>query len=358
MLRYVAWLLTLALFVSSSAMTVQANGPVLSPDPGQKLIDRGQLNKALRYYTELIEADPTSITGYRGRIETLVLMRRYAHALADFSRIVANVVPTQPAAIDEMLAEYQDRLTQKPLDIPALSGGSFVHWCYFDFDIAAQLIDRLLTVRPHSPYGIMMRGSIRTLSGSDPDGGVLDLDTAIAVDRWNPHVRFIVADAYTYGLPDACRAFWEANLAILWGLDTPRLRAILAAAFFEFGFPQLAAKELDRHIDVVTQAIVTAPPLATGDTQVLDLVPGRTVEIPIQVVAGSTLSLVTDSPSGEISDTIMVLLNSNGVPVTGNDDANGFYAAFDYEVSVGGTYTLLVTSFEAIGTGQMTISRN
>ncbi len=358
MFRYSVMLFVLALFAFPSGHAIQAAGPQASSNAGQQLIDRGQLNKAYRYYSELIEEDPSNIEGYRGRIETLVLMRQYAHALADYARIVANVLPLQPDAIAQVLADYQNRLAQKPQDVPALSGGSFVHWCSFDYDTASALIDQLLIVRPKSPYGVLLRGSIRTLSGNDTAGGINDLEAALALDKWNPHVRFVVADAYTYGVPNASRAFWEASVAILLGLDTPRLRAILAASLFEFGFPELAAKELLRHINTVTQDTVTVSPLAEGDTYTLDLVPGRTFEIPIQATAGTTLSLVTDSPSGEVSDTIMVLLNSNGIAVTGNDDANGFYAAFEYQVPVSSTYKLLVTSFEAIGTGQITISRD
>ncbi len=299
MLRYSILLcFALALHALPVERMVQANGPQSSHDPGQRLIDRGQLNKAYRYYSALIKEHPASIDGYRGRIETLVLMRQYAHALADYSRIVANVIPTQPDAISKMLSDYQDRLAQKPQDVPALSGGSFVHWCSFDFDTASEWVDRLLIVRPQSPYGLLYRGSLRTLSGSDIQAGIQDLEAAIGLDGWNPHVRFVVADAFTYGAPNATRAFWEANLAIVLGLDTPRLRAILAASYFSFGFPELAARELLKHINVVTESTMTTSPLAEGDTFTLDLVAGLTYEIPVHATAGSSLSLVTDSPSG------------------------------------------------------------
>jgi tetratricopeptide (TPR) repeat protein len=70
------------------------------------------------------------------------------------------------------------------------------------------------------------------------------------------------------------------------------------------------------------------------------------------------VSIVTSSPSGEISDSIAVLLAPDGTPVFGNDDFNGFYAGFDWTASKPGTYQLLATSFEGIGTGQLVVSRN
>ncbi len=99
-------------------------------------------------------------------------------------------------------------------------------------------------------------------------------------------------------------------------------------------------------------------PFITATNMTIDLVPGRTSSIPVSVAAGEVLSIVTSSPSGEISDSIVVLLAPDGTPVIGNDDFNGYYAGFDWKASDSGTYELLVTSFESIGNGQLVVSRN
>jgi hypothetical protein len=53
------------------------------------------------------------------------------------------------------------------------------------------------------------------------DRGVADIELALRLAPHSADVRFIAADAYTYGLPDPERAFAEASLALAWGLDIP-----------------------------------------------------------------------------------------------------------------------------------------
>jgi hypothetical protein len=171
----------------------------------------------------------------------------------------------------------------------------------------------------------------------------------------NPHVRFIVADAYTYGLPDPQRAFAEASLALDWGLDTPRIHAILATSYAAFGELEAAAAEIKRSIDLVTTELIPASPLAAGDTVSLGLVPGRVYEIPIPATAGQTISIATSSK--DFWDSIAVLLSPDGTPVVGSDDQNGYFAAFNWLAQETGTYRLRVTSFEAVSTGQLIVAR-
>ena len=74
----------------------------------------------------------------------------------------------------------------------------------------------------------------------------------------SPDVRFIVADAYTYGQPDLERAFAEAILALEWGLDTPRVHAILATAYNAFG--DLAPpRHIETHFELVTTELSRRP---------------------------------------------------------------------------------------------------
>src|SRR5262249_14801113 len=151
------------------------------------------------------------------------------------------------------------------------------------------------------------------------------------------------ADAYTYGLPDPERAFAEATLALDWGLDTPRIHAILAAAYLAAGNQTAAAIEIEEHIDLVTTQLLPAPPLGAGASLSLGLVPGRTYATPTPANAGATISITTGSR--DFYDTIMVLLAPDGTPVVGSDDAHFYFAAFEYVAPVSGNYRLLVTSF-------------
>jgi len=105
----------------------------------------------------------------------------------------------------------------------------------------------------------------------------------------------------------------------------------------------------------VTTELLTASPLAAGGSLALDLVPGRTWEIPIPASAGETISIATSSP--DFWDTIVVLLAPDGTPVVGSDDAKAYFAAFDWAAQTTGTYRLLATSFESINTGELRVTR-
>jgi len=338
-----------------------AAGPAKAQDPGtveqgQLLIDRGLYERAIRVFTRVIAAHPTDVEGYRGRIEAELLLGRYSDAVRDYQRVMALVLPVHPDAKDTILAGYAARLAVAPENIPALTGASAALWWFFDYAQAIHVLDQLLDVRPNDPYGNLFRGSSRLLSGATKAKGIADLERAIALDPQNPHVRFIVADAYTYGLPDPERAFDEATLALDWGLDTPRIHAILAVAYMAFGDPMAAAAEIAEHIDLVTTELLPAPPLGAGASLSLDLVPGRTYEVPVPATAGEAISITTSSR--DFYDTIMVLLAPDGMPVVGSDDADRYFAAFDYVAPVAGTYRLQVTSFESVNTGKLVVSRD
>jgi hypothetical protein len=109
------------------------------------------------------------------------------------------------------------------------------------------------------------------------------------------------------------------------------------------------------HIQLVTTELVTTSPLPSRASMTLDLVPGRTYDIPLVVSAGETISIVTSS--NDYWDTILILLDSNGLPVLGSDDSWKYFAAFDWTAPSSGTYRMRVTFFESVITGELRVSR-
>lgn len=326
-------------------------------DQGQQLIDAGQYKAAIREFSCLIDLDPTGVEGYRGRIEAQLMLGRFADAVGDYARVNAFVLPVHPDAERTIVAGYEARLAVAPNAITALTGQSFAYWWYFDYAAALHVLDHLLEVKPTDLYGNLLRGSSRLLHGSNRTGGVADLETAIALAPTNPHVRFIVADAYTYGaLPNAQRAYDEATLALQGGLDTPRVHAILAASYFAFGNLAAAAAEIKIHFDLVTTELIPTTPLAAGSSTNLGVVPGRAYEIPIVAAAGETVSIATSSK--DFFDTIIVLLAPDGTPVVGSDDYKAYFAGFVWVAPAAGTYRLRATSFESVSTGILSVTRN
>jgi hypothetical protein len=88
----------------------------------------------------------------------------------------------------------------------------------------------------------------------------------------------------------------------------------------------------------------------------MDLVPGRTYEIPVAATAGETISIATSSR--DFWDSIAVLLAPDRSPVVGSDDDNAYFAAFDWVAPATGTYRLRVTSFESVNTGELVVTRD
>jgi hypothetical protein len=334
-----------------SALT---NGAPCSPEQGQVLLDAADYNKAIKEFTCVIELDPTGIDGYRGRIEAQLMLGLFSDALRDYTRVTAFVLPVNPGAIKGVVADYEARLAADPDDVPALTGQSFAYWYDFDYAAAIHVLNHLLDVAPNDVYGTLFRGSSRFLRGRT--GGAADLARAIELDPESPDVRYIVADAYTYGaVPDLQRAFNEATLALEGGLDTPRVRAIRAAYYVAFGDPVAAGAEIKIHLDLVTTQLVIASSLPAGGSVTLGVVPGRTVEVPITVAAGETVSVLTSSK--DYWDTILVLLAPDGTPVLGSDDYKAYFAGFVWVAPAAGTYKLRTTFFEAVNTGAILVAR-
>ena len=323
-------------------------------EQGQIYIDEARYKQAVKEFTCVIEMQPTEVEGYRGRIEAQLLLGLYSDAMRDYGRVTARVLPLHPDAASTILAGYDARLAAEPQSVSALTGASFALWWDFQYPQATQVLNQLLAERPDNVYGNLFRGSSRLLRGAT-NAGVADLEYAIALAPESPHVHWIVADAYTYGLPDPERAFVAATLALKLGLDTARVHAILGSSYLAFGNMPEAAAHIKRHFDLVTSELVSASPILPGDSLGVLLAPGRTVEILVPAVAGETIAIATSSK--DYWDSIAVLVAPDGTPVVGADDEKGYFAAFEWPAAETATYRLWVTFFEALNSGLMVVAR-
>ena len=331
-----------------------ATGESCSVQEAQALLNAAEYSKAIKAFSCLIDADPNAFEGYRGRAEAQLMLGQYADAFRDYTRITAFVLPLNPGAITQIVHQYEDRLAANPDDIHALTGQSFAYWYDFDYAAAIHVVNHLLDVSPNDIYGTLFRGSSRFLRGRT--GGATDLSRAIELDPESPDVRWIVADAYTYGaLPDPQRAFDEATFALDGGLNTPRVRAIRAASYLAFGDLAAAGAEIRIHLELVTTELLVTSALPPGSSINLDVIPGRVYEVPITVAAGETVSILTSSK--DYWDTILVLLAPDGTPVLGSDDYKSYFAGFVWVAPSSGTYRIRTTFFEAVNTGAVLLSR-
>jgi tetratricopeptide (TPR) repeat protein len=300
--------------------------------------------------------DASPVAEAREAIEASLLAGDYATALAGYTAIDARLLATHPDAYDEILGYYEDALASAPEDRRLLVGQSFALWWVSEYEAALAPLAVLLTLDPDDPYAVLFRGSTRLFVGTDVAGGTSDLTRALTLDAANPHAHFVVADAYTYALPDLALALAEAETALSQGLDTPRLQAILATAYLDMGDAQLAGQHFAQHIDLGTTELVDAQPLPPGATLTLSIVPGRTFELTLELMADVSVTVTTASPVDEV-DSILVVRGPDGEPVFGNDDFVGYDAGFMFTPTASGTYRLLITSFEGAGTGALEVSR-
>ena len=345
------------LFAPGAASSAQAAAAdKCTAEQGQSFIDAGRYKDAIREFTCVIEAHPTEVEGYRGRIEAELLLGRFSDAVRDYAGVTAFVEPVHPDAKAIILAGYDARLAVARESITALTGLSFARWWYFDYAAAIHVLHQLLALQPDDLYGNLFRGSSRFLQGVTPAKGEADIERALAIAPLSPDVHYVVADAYFYGRADYARAIAEATFALDGGLDTPRVHAILASAYLALGNLPVAAAHFEWHMELVTTELIpTSSALEAGDSMTLGLVPGRTYEIPVPAVAGETISILTGSP--DFYDTIIVLLGPDGTPVTGGDDYKIYFAGFQYDAPAAGTYRLWATSFEGVNTGDLVVSR-
>ena len=118
------------LLIAASANPARAQSGC-SAEQGQTLIDQGRYRQAIRQFTCVIDAQPTGIEGYRGRIEAQLLLRLYADAMGDYRRVTAQVIPADADAVATLLAGYAARLADDPQSVSALTGASFSRWWLF-----------------------------------------------------------------------------------------------------------------------------------------------------------------------------------------------------------------------------------
>ena len=343
------------LFAPSGALG--ASQPNCTAVQGQAFIDAGQLTQAIHEFTCVINAAPTEVDGYRGRAEALLLLGRYSDAYHDYNTgITALAVPAHPDAFTTIYDGYATRLSDDPDSVAALTGASFARWVNFDYPQAIQVLNRLLQVEPDDPYGTLFRGSVACSTarprprGSSSLTGRSNLRPTARTSATSSRTRTRTASR----IPRVPLA--EATLALNWGLDTPRVHAILAASYNAFGDVLAAAEHIQEHLEVVTSELVTTTPLVAGGSLTLDLVPGRTFAIPIMATAGETIAVSTASP--DFWDSIAVLLSPGGAPVVGSDDDNAYHVAIDWEAEQTGVYVLRVTSFESVSTGELFVERS
>jgi tetratricopeptide (TPR) repeat protein len=323
---------------------------------GQRAFADEEYIAAVDAFSCAIAADPQFVPAYREQVVAYLFAGQYYDALNTYTRLRAVVVPQQPDALDQIKDYYTSALESAPSDSALLTGYSFALWITGDPEQALVTLNSLTEVQPDSQYGLVFLGSASMFAG-DFETGEAAFARALEADPDNAQLHFVLADGYLYGMGDVDRAFAFANSASALGLTVPRITAIQATYYLVNEDDQTAAEYFVLHIGDAASEIVETDPLEVGDTRTLEFLPGRAYRLPVELAAGDTLSITITSENDGV-DSLLVVLDSDGNPVTANDDTDGFNAGLNWLAPRSDRYEILLTTFEAVGTGEIVLTRN
>ncbi len=357
---FVFCLICCGVCLNSSAIIFAQNDNACDTDTdflktGQALLKAADYENAIADFTCAIEADKLNIGAYRGRIEALLLAGIYSEALRNYTEIAIHVIPETPNAVEQIIDAYRTTLDSDPENIILLTGYSFALWWVSDYEAALIEIEKILAVEPDNFYALMFHGSTSFFL-EDFETGERDFARVLELVPENADIHFVLADAYTYAVGDMEKALEHGLLASELGLDTARLNAILGTAYFYLGDEATAIPYFARHIERATVETIEQADLEKEQAITLNMIPGQTYRFLVEVAADETLKISTTSDTDAV-DTIMVLLAADGTLVTGNDDSVELNAGFEKVIEEVGIYTLLLSSFEGAGTGEVNIIR-
>ena len=176
---------------------------------GQELIDSGEYEQAVKEFSCLVDAQPTEVEGYRGRDRGAVAARSLFGCGARLYPHHRGCDPRPPRCTENYPRWLFRTFGCYTDSIPALTGESFAYWWFFKYSQAVHTINHLLEVQPENVYGNLFCGSSRLLQGNGAakTKGMEDIEHAISLASGSADICFIVADAYTYGVPNPERAY-------------------------------------------------------------------------------------------------------------------------------------------------------
>src|SRR5688572_9979624 len=101
--------LTLVFAFGGAAIVNASAASQCTPEQGQVLINEGRYEQAIHEFTCVIDAHPTEVEGYRGRIEAELLLGLFSDAVGDYARLSAYVLPVHPDAAGTIYGGYAAR---------------------------------------------------------------------------------------------------------------------------------------------------------------------------------------------------------------------------------------------------------
>jgi tetratricopeptide (TPR) repeat protein len=253
-----------------------------------------------------------------------------------------------------MLASYRDAIEANPDDVSLYVFRSFLNWSEHGRELATMRdCDRILELDPDNRYAYLFCGTLKFFTG-DLAEAEADLARVVELEPDNAEIHGVIGVTYIE-IGQFERGLEYIRRAFELGADAPVLYVMRADAYAGLGDRQTAAGDYLRHIEAIATETVEGEELIPDEPVTVEMAAGRVFRLPITAQAGQVLSIRTRARP-EVVDTLIVILDESGEPLAGNDDSPSLNAALNrVEAPVDGTYTLLVTSFNGVGEGEVEI---
>lgn len=314
----------------------------------------GNFEDAIAAYSCAITADPNASEPVQRRMEAALLAGHYILALDDYTLLRSRFYPQDSGIFGQMLVGYRDAIEASPDDVSLYMFRSFLNWSEHGKE-AAMLrdCDRIQERDPDNRYAYLFCGTQKFFTG-DREAAEADLARVVELDPDNPDVYGVIGITYVE-IGQFEHGLEYINQAFDLGADAPVLYVLRADAYTGLGDKETAARDYLRHIEAVASETVEGDGLTPDTPVTLEMTAERVFRLPLTAQAGQILRISTRARP-EVVDTLIVLLDEAGTPLAGNDDSPSLNAVLNrVEVPADGRHTLLVTSFNGVGEGEVVV---
>ena len=292
---------------SSQQSSQQQSQPILIGEDmftqGLDLIDAQNFDQAVLDFSLVILLNPTFSPAYYGRAEGYQGLNDLDHALTDVNSAIDQKEGMQPDYVASLYS-LRARIEQQRQQV----------------DDAISDYTQSITLSP-TVEGLASR-ALLYLSKSDYQSALADFDGAINLDTSNP-VLYVYRGLVNTALDD---------------------RPAAGADYLQF-------------FNLTETSTINSDVLNSGQSLSIQVDRGVVHRIPFMAKAGQFMSALAAASSASI-DPLMVLVDSQGDALTGDDDSgrNGSALIIDYQIPADGEYTLVVGHSLGGFTGDVVIS--
>jgi tetratricopeptide (TPR) repeat protein len=337
----------------SKAIERQGDYAIAYNNRGWAYYNLAQYDKALADYNRALELDPNLAYAYNNRGLIYQIRGKNDLAAADYNRAIdLHLTPVTWAQHNLKVMQFgtpnviqgSSQITAAvttPItpNLDALLSQGEAAYEQHDFTLAVQQYTQVIASAPDNVSAYYLRG--RAYIGLDqfPEAlsdfnELVELNPDFTYAYWERSIVYAEVGQFDLARADAARAA-KADPDHVNNLIVGGTLAKLSGDQAEAG------KQFKALLDRLQIQRTNEDKMQPGDTVTVQMTAGSVFAIPLDGKAGQTISAYAES---DLADPVVVLLDPNGAPLSGDDDScNGLNAMISkYALPSDGTYTLLI----------------